>query len=67
MFGPDYNTMESRMLRANMAAHYVKCDVCRWNNVCGFYAKGDEFCRYHHDDCAGGELVDGKVMCGYCY
>ena len=66
MFGPDYNTMESRYLRADMAAHYEPCDECG-GTVCGFYAKGDEFCRYHHDDCASGELVDSKVLCGMCY
>jgi len=49
-----------------MAHHYVQCDECE-QTVCGFYAKGDEFCRYHHDDCAGGELVDGKVLCSFCY
>ena len=66
MFHADYYTPEAQFRRAQMAHHYVPCDECG-GTVCGFYAKGNEFCRYHHDDCAGGELVDSKVLCGMCY
>jgi len=66
MFHADFYTPEAHIRRVMMAHHYVQCDECE-KTVCGFYAKGDEFCRYHHDDCAGGELVDGKVLCSFCY
>ncbi len=65
MFGPNYRTLPVLMFRRNLIAHYVPCVECA-RDVCDDYAAGREYCRYNHDDCAGGDLYDGEVFCYYC-
>ena len=65
MFGPNYRTLPVLMFRRNLIAHYVPCVECA-RDVCDDYAAGREYCRYNHDDCAGGDLYDGEVFCHYC-
>jgi hypothetical protein len=65
MFGTNYRTPKAAAYRRSMIVHYVPCDICL-GDVCGDYAVGKDFCRFNHDDCAGGGLYDDGVFCHYC-